>query len=187
MDVENDEILMEPPAAGTEVETLIGSLERQRRTFAWKCGGLDAAGLRATTAATTMTLGGLLKHLALVEADYFTFKLLGADPGPPLNTVDWESEPDWEWRTAGEDSPEQLYALWEKSVARARSNLARALADGDPGQRANFTWPDGRSPSIRRLLVDMIEEYARHTGHADLLREAVDGLVGEDPPPGWGA
>jgi hypothetical protein len=187
MDVENDEILKEPPAAGTEVETLIGSLERQRRTFAWKCSGLDTAGLRATTAATTMTLGGLIKHLALVEDDYFTFKLLGADPGPPLNTVDWGSEPDWEWRTAGEDSPEQLYAIWEQSVARARANLARALADGDPGQRANFTWPDGESPSIRRLLVDMIEEYARHTGHADLLREAVDGLVGEDPPQEWAA
>ncbi len=182
MDVENDEILREPPAAGTELETLIGSLERQRRTFAWKCSGLDAAGLRATTAATTMTLGGLLKHLALVEDDYFTFKLLGADPGPPLNTVDWESDPDWEWRTAGEDSPEQLYAVWEQAVARARANLARALTDGDPGQQANFTWPNGESPSIRRLLVDMIEEYARHTGHADLLREAVDGLVGEDPP-----
>lgn len=56
-------------------------------------------------------------------------------------------------------------------------------ADGDPGRTARFTWPDGRSPSVRRLLVDMIEEYARHTGHADLLREAVDGLVGEDAPP----
>ncbi|HEX2773968.1 MAG TPA: DinB family protein, partial [Micromonosporaceae bacterium] len=172
MNVDDDEILKGPPVAGTEVDTLIGSLERQRRTFAWKCGGLDSAGLRATTAATTMTLGGLLKHLALVEADYFTWKLLGEDPGPPLNAVDWEAEPDWEWRTAAEDTPEQLYALWEESVARARTNLARALADGDLGRTAHVTWPDGRSPSVRRLLVDMIEEYARHTGHADLLREA---------------
>jgi uncharacterized damage-inducible protein DinB len=171
-----------PPASGTEIETLIGSLERQRRTFAWKCGDLDAAGLRATTAATTMTLGGLLKHLALVEADYFTWKLLGRDPGPPWNAVDWDAEPDWEWRTAGEDSPEQLYALWEDCVARARANLGEALADGDPGRPTQLTWPDGRTASIRRLLIDVIEEYARHTGHADLLREAVDGLVGEDPP-----
>ena len=171
-----------PPASGTEIETLIGSLERQRRTFSWKCADLDAAGLRATTAATTMTLGGLLKHLALVEADYFCVKLLGQDPGPPWNAVDWDAEPDWEWRTAAEDTPEELYALWEDNVARARANLTTALADGDPGRLTQLTWEDGQSPSIRRMLVDVIEEYARHTGHADLLRESVDGLVGEDPP-----
>jgi len=182
MSLNNKPVLPGPPAAGTEVDTLIGSMERQRRTFAWKCGDLDAVGLRATTAATTMTLGGLLKHLALVEADYFTLKLLGQDPGPPWNTVDWEADPDWEWRTAAEDAPEQLYALWEDSVARSRANLTMALAEGDPGRLTQFTWPDGQSPSIRRLLVDMIEEYARHTGHADLLRESIDGLVGEDPP-----
>ena len=181
MDID-EPVLTEPPVDGSEAETLIGSLERQRRTFAWKCGGLDADGLRATTAASAMTLGGLLKHMALVEDDYFTWKLLGEDPGPPLNSVDWDADPDWEWRTAAEDTPEELYAGWEKAVRRARANLARALADGDAGRPTQFTWPDGRTPSIRRLLVDMIEEYARHTGHADLLREAIDGLVGEDPP-----
>jgi len=130
-----------------------------------------------------MTLGGLLKHLALVEADYFTFKLLGRDPGPPWNTVDWDADPGWEWRTAAADTPEQLYALWADSVASARANLTAALADGDPNRLSQFTWSDGQSPSIRRLLVDMIEEYARHTGHADLLRESIDGLAREDPPP----
>jgi uncharacterized damage-inducible protein DinB len=179
----DEEILHEPPAAGTEVDTLIGSLERQRRTFAWKAGGLDPAGLRATVAASTMTLGGLLKHLALVEDDYFSVRLLGREPSPPWRTVDWDAEPDWEWRSAAADTPEHLYALWEESAARSRANLAVALAGGDPGAVARHTWPDGRTPSIRRLLVDMIEEYARHTGHADLLRESIDGLVGEDPPP----
>jgi uncharacterized damage-inducible protein DinB len=183
---ENQEwALLWPPVAGTEVETLIGSLERQRRTFAWKCADLHPPRLRATTAATTMTLGGLLKHLALVEADYFTLKLLGQDPGPPWNTVDWDANPNWEWRTAAQDTPEQLYALWNKSVAQARANLTLALADGGLGKLAQVAWPDGRSPSIRRLLIDVIEEYARHTGHADLLREAVDGRVGEDPPEDW--
>lgn len=177
-----ERVLKAPPAAGSEVDTLIGSLERQRRTFAWKCGDLDAAGLSATTAATTMTLGGLLKHLALVEADYFSMKLLGNDPGPPWNTVDWDADPDWEWRTASEETPEHLYALWDDSVTRARANITAALAESDPGQLTALTWPDGQTPSIRRLLIDVIEEYARHTGHADLLREAVDGRVGEDPP-----
>src|SRR3954468_24695237 len=156
--------LTEPPVAGNEIETLIGSLERQRRTFAWKTGGLDAAGLRATTAASTMTLGGLVKHLTLVEADYFTWKLLGRDPGAPWNTIDWDADPDWEWRTGAEDSPEQLYALWHGAVARSRASVAEALANGGVDQLSRFTWPDGRSPSLRRMLIDLIEEYARHVG-----------------------
>jgi hypothetical protein len=69
----------EPPAAGDEIATLLGSLERQRATFAWKCGGLDAAGLAARLAPSTITLGGLLKHLALVEDFYFSVRLLGRD------------------------------------------------------------------------------------------------------------
>jgi uncharacterized damage-inducible protein DinB len=179
----NDEApLSGPPVSGSEVDTLIGSLERQRRTFLWKCSGLDAAGLRATTAASSMTLGGLVKHLTLVEADYFTWKLLGRDPGAPWNAIDWDADPNWEWRTGAEDAPDELYRAYTETVARSRANLAEALADGDPGRPIEFTWPDGRTPSIRRLLVDMIEEYARHTGHADVLREAVDGRVGEDPP-----
>ena len=155
----NEPILTEPPVAGSEIDTLTGSLERQRRTFAWKCGGLDAAGLRATVGVSSVTLGGLLKHLALVEDDYFTRRL------------------------AGQDSPEQLMALWQDAVARSRAALARALASGGPDQLSRFVWPDGRSPSLRRILIDLIEEYARHTGQADLIRESVDGLVGEDPPP----
>lgn len=70
----------EPPAAGDEVATLLGSLERQRATFAWKCGGLDEPGLRATVGASSMTLGGLLKHVAFVEDYTFSTKLLGRPP-----------------------------------------------------------------------------------------------------------
>jgi uncharacterized protein DUF664 len=175
---------LEPPMAGDEAATLLGSLERQRATFAWKCGGLDAAGLQATVGASSMTLGGLLKHPALVEDDYFSRKLLGRDLGSPWNAVDWEADPDWEWRTAAEDSPAQLYALWEEAVARSRAAVSDALSGGGLEQTARFVWPDGRSPSIRRIVVDLIEEYARHVGHADLIRESVDGLIGEDPPGG---
>src|ERR1700733_4375013 len=110
-DDSSEGILREPPVAGTEAETLIGSLERQRRTFAWKCGGLDAAGLRATVGVSSVTLGGLLKHLALVEDDYFTRRLAGQELGAPWDTVDWDADPDWEWQSAGQDSPEQLMAL----------------------------------------------------------------------------
>jgi Protein of unknown function (DUF664) len=172
----------EPPVAGDETATLLGSLERQRATLAWKCGGLDAAGLGATLAPSSITLGGLLKHLALVEDDYFSGRLLGRGPAPPWDAVDWDADPDWDWHSAAEDSPEQLFALWRDTVSRSRSLVAEALADGGLEQLARGIWPDGRAPSLRRILIDLIEEYARHVGHADLIRESVDGLVGEDPP-----
>jgi uncharacterized damage-inducible protein DinB len=169
----------EPPLAADETATLLGFLEYQRATLAWKCAGLDAAGLRATVGASSMTLGGLLKHLAYVEGDWFSRWLHGRDRPAPWDTVDWKADPDWEWHSATEDSPEQLFALWQDAVASSRSLLADALADGGLERRARRTWPDGRAPSLRWILVHMIEEYARHNGHADLLRESVDGLAGE--------
>jgi uncharacterized damage-inducible protein DinB len=177
-----EQIPAEPPVAGDETATLLGSLERQRATLAWKCGGLDAAGLRATVAVSSMTLGGLLKHLANVEDEYFSVRLRGQEPGPPWDAVDWDADPEWDWRSAAEDTPEQLSTLWQDAVARSRAAVAQALAEGGLGQLARFTWPDGRSPSLRRILIDLIEEYARHVGHADLIRESVDGLTGEEPP-----
>jgi hypothetical protein len=178
----DEQIHPEPPIAGDETATLLGSLERQRATLAWKCGGLDAAGMRATVGASSVTLGGLLKHLALVEDDYFSGRLHGRDLGAPWSEGDWDADPDWEWSSAAEDTPEQLMTLWQDSVIRSRSLVAEALADGGLDQLARRTWPDGRAPSLRRILIDLIEEYARHVGHADLIRESVDGLVGEDPP-----
>ena len=86
---------------------------------------------------------------------------------------------DWEWHSAGDDTPEQLLALWNDSVVRSRELVAQALANGGMDQLAQRTWPDGRAPSLRWIVCHMIEEYARHNGHADLLRESVDGETGE--------
>jgi uncharacterized damage-inducible protein DinB len=169
----------EPPPGAFAAATLLGFLEYQRATFAWKCSGLDAAGLQARVGASSMTLGGMMKHLALVEEGWFERALLGREHGAPWDTVDWDADPDWEWRTAAEDTPEQLRALWEDSVARARSATEEALADGGMSRLAQRTWPDGRSPSLRWIVCHMIEEYARHNGHADLIRESVDGATGE--------
>jgi hypothetical protein len=172
-----------PPAAGTEVETLLGTLERLRGYVAWKCGGLDSAGLGARLAPSTMTLGGLLKHLAVVEDDMFSMKLRGHTPYSAFELVDWDADPDWEWRTAADDSPRQLTELWQVTVERSRRFVAEALESDPAGLDlpSRHVWPDGRSHSLRRLVVDMIEEYARHVGHIDLIRESIDGLVGEDP------
>ena len=77
-------------------------------------------------------------------------------------------------------------ALWREAVGRARSAFDEALADGGMDHLATgISDSRGEAPNLRRILVDLIEEYARHVGHADLIRESVDGLVGEDPPPDW--
>jgi uncharacterized damage-inducible protein DinB len=169
----------EPPAAADETATLLGFLDFQRATLAWKTAGLDAAALDVRVAASSMTLGGLLKHMALVEDSWFSRKLHGNDRRPPFDTVDWDADPDWEWHSAAADTPEQLRALWEGAVARSRRLTADVLADGGLDQLAAVGWEDGTAPSLRWIVVHMIEEYARHNGHADLLREAIDGETGE--------
>jgi uncharacterized damage-inducible protein DinB len=169
----------EPPIAADELGTLVGFLDFQRATFAWKCKGVDAAGLQSTVGISPMTLGGMLKHLAYVEQDWFGRWLRGLDRQPPWDTVDWKADPDWDWHSAADDTPAELTTQWQEAVAQARTLLADALADGGLEQPARRTWPDGRSPSLRWILVHMIEEYARHNGHADLIRESVDGRTGE--------
>lgn len=168
------------PAAPDEVEALLCALNRNRRTFAWKTGGLDRQAMRRTLGPSTVTLGGLVKHLALVEDHYFTHQLLGRVY--PAVWAPMAEDDDWEWNSAADDSPEELRALWLKAVARSEAAVEAARTDGGL-DRLVVVHPDGTEAfNLRRVLVDMIEEYARHTGHADLIRESIDGLVGEDAP-----
>ena len=171
----------EPPLAADETGTLLGFLEYQRATLAWKCAGLDTAGLSATVGASSMTLGGLLKHMALNE-DWKTVQITGQRMVEPWTTVDWDAEPEWPWHSAADDPPEELYRLWREAAERSRKAVAALLADGGLDQPAKLPVESGETPNVRRFLVDLHDEYARHVGHADLFREAVDGLVGEDPP-----
>ncbi len=173
----------EPPLAGTEMEHLVGALDRLRATFRWKVDGLDAAGLNAWIGASSLTLGGLIKHLALVEDHASTVRLSGAPIGDMWAQV--QDADGWEFSSAVHDEPAELYGLWDGAVERSRTRFNLALRDGGPDQLVDMRWPDGRQASLRRLLFDLVEEYGRHTGHADLLREAIDGRTGEDPPPGW--
>ena len=175
----------EPPLAGNETEHLLGALHRLRTTFRWKAGHLDSAGLQTRIGASSLTLGALLKHLALVEDYQSTTKLSGDSPGEPWESTYRGDVEDWPFVTAAEHTPEELYALYDDAVDRATARYDKALANGGLDQLVDFAGPDGQRFSLRRLLFDLVEEYGRHTGHADLLREAVDGLVGEDPPPGW--
>jgi hypothetical protein len=177
-----DTSLAEPSRTPDEVEMLLFALDRSRAQFAWKVGGLDAAALARAHPPSTMTLGGLVKHLAGVEERSMALAVTGKRPAPPWDALDPGEDPDFEWRTACEDSPEELYAMWRAAVERSRAATAAMLADGGLDRPVAIALVDGTPPNVRRMLVDLHDEYARHVGHADLLREAVDGLVGEDPP-----
>jgi uncharacterized damage-inducible protein DinB len=168
-----------PPEAGDEVATLVGFLEFQRSTLAWKCAGLDASGLGTRVAKSEMTLGGILKHMAYVEELWFGRCLDGRPKASPWNAVDWDADPDWEWHSAAEDSPAALREIWQQAVETSRGILDHALAAGGLDQLGSKLWEGEDPPSLRWILVHMIEEYARHNGHADLIREAVDGETGE--------
>lgn len=170
----------EPPLAGGEAATLVGFLEYQRATLAWKVDGLDGPALAATTAASTLTLGGLVKHLTWVEDHWFSRRLLGREPAPLFRDVDFRADPDWEFRTAADHRPDELLGLWHEAVERSRRDVQAVLAtEAGLDARAVALPRDPRRPSLRWILVHMVEEYARHNGHADLLREAVDGATGE--------
>jgi hypothetical protein len=134
--------------------------------------------MQRTLGPSTLTLAGLVKHMALVEDHHFTLQF-GATMPEPWASVDWDAEPEYPWASASGDSPDELRALWEASVVRSREVVGRADLD----QLAKYCeWDE--HPNLRRVVVDMVEEYARHTGHADLIRESIDGLVGEDAPRG---
>lgn len=181
----DDTTLHEPSMTAGEAELLLFALDRSRAQFAWKCGGLDAAALNRSFPPSAMTIGGLLKHVALVEERY-TIDFTGEAPGPPLDALEARTDPQWVWRSAADDTPEELYRLWRTAAEHSRTAMVKALAaDGGLDQPARYTATEaGESPNLRRIVVDLHDEYARHVGHADLMREAVDGLVGEDPPQG---
>lgn len=175
----------EPPFAGTDLEHLVGALDRMRTTFRWKADGLDASGLQRRVGESTLTIGGLLKHLAANEDFTSLVRLRGAPLDPVWDDNGWDSDDDWEFSSAAEDSPDRLYDLYDGAVVRSRRRFAEAVEEGGLDAAVHATGPDGGPVSLRRVLFDLLEEYGRHTGHVDLLREAVDGRTGEDPPDGW--
>jgi hypothetical protein len=175
----------EPPFAGSETEHLLAAWDRLRVTFRWKADGLDAAGLAATLGPSRLTLGGLLKHLAAQEDHNATVKLTGEPLDAVWDDNGWDEDDDWEFTSAADDSPEELYALYDAAVLRARDRWNAVIEQRGLDGEAAASFGPGRPASVRRLLCDMLEEYGRHTGQADLLREAVDGRTGEDPPSDW--
>ena len=172
----------DPPLAGTETETLLGFLDFLRDTLRRKTDGLDPAQLDQRLEPSTMTLGGMLSHLAWVEDWWFGQVFSGHPPAEPWAAADWKADADWEWHIAAGKSLEQLRALFDETVAASDRILAEALASAD-GLDSMADRPSRRDPqrriSLRWIVVHMVEEYARHVGHADLIRESIDGQVGQ--------
>ena len=169
------------PIAGVDIASVLESLERQREILAWKTWGLDDAVSRVTVGKSTITLGGLLKHLARVEDYWFSNRLRGNEMALRWARRGLETDPDWDWHPAADESHEQLHVQWREAVAHSRAHVADALAEGGLDVPALRPWTDGEGPTLRWIMMHMIEEYARHNGHADLIRESVHWLVGENP------
>ncbi|MCU1693449.1 MAG: mini-circle protein [Frankiales bacterium] len=171
----------ETPLEAGEVQSLLGFLDFQRATFAWKCRGVPDAQLRAPLPPSALTLGGLLHHLAHIEDLWFT-ECVGEQPlpAPWSDVADPEERWQWVWSSAAERTGEELRALWEARVQASRDVVAARLALGPAALDATHpAWGGAGRASLRWVLLHVVEEYARHNGHADLLREAVDGEVGE--------
>jgi uncharacterized damage-inducible protein DinB len=164
-----------PPYVADERTMLVAFLDDQRATILRQTDGLDAEQLAQALPPSTMTLGGMLKHLAYVEDWWFGVTLAGEPPSPPFDEVDWRADADWDWHSAADDDPGELRRLLRDAVSRSQRILDGAGSlDAEAARRHKRT---GGPISARWIVVHMIEEYARHAGHADLLREAVDGAT----------
>ena len=174
----------EPPLSGSEVEHLLGALHRQRATFRYKCDGLTDEQLRYRLASSSLTLGGLLAHLALVEEYAVGVKIRGRELSPAW--VERLGDHDGgEFLWANDQTSTTLYALYDDTVRRVRTDIGDVVKNQGLDAPSAVSWSDGTRASVRRILMDLLEEYGRHTGHADLIRESLDGRVGEDPDPDW--
>jgi dienelactone hydrolase/uncharacterized damage-inducible protein DinB len=166
-----------PPDPGGRERDLLGQyLDFQRETVLAKTGGLDREQMARRLPSSALTLAGLLFHLALVEEVWMEVRFLGLAEREPWAGVDWDADPDWEFRTATEMEPEQLRQRYRDACDRSRQVASQATG---LDQLSVKPLRDGRQFTLGWLLLHLIEETARHAGHADLLREAIDGSVGE--------
>ena len=155
-------------------------LDYHRNTLRWKTEGLTQAQQATRLEPSTLTLGGLLKHMALVEDNWFSVVLLGNEDAEPWQGLDWDADPNWEFRTAADDSPDELRRLLDQAIEASDANIRQVLdADGLDGLSVRESRHTEGRFSLRWILLHMIEEYARHNGHADLIRESIDGSTGE--------
>ncbi|KOT37081.1 Mini-circle protein [Streptomyces caelestis] len=164
----------EPANDADERTMLEGWLDYHRDTLAQKCEGLTDEQLRtASVPPSDLSLMGLVRHMSEVERSWFRRVLADEDAGPLYYG---EADPDGEFHPTEADTWKEAYGAWQAEIAAARSNAAGFALDDPSRGRQRF----GADPySLRWIYTHMIEEYARHNGHADLIRERIDGATGE--------
>ena len=165
------ETRIEPPYRGNEKETLIGFLQFLRQTIVQKCTGLDDLQMRSTPTISDMSLLGMVKHLTIVERYWFQGVFLDADVDSPWS----EEDPNGDWRTNEEDTATAALADY---IAECELS-DKIVREHELERLAAWATSTEEVRSLRWILVHMIEETARHCGHADILREAIDGETGE--------
>lgn len=167
----------DPGLASNEKTMMLEFLDDHRATFVQKVTGMTSAELNRTAVPTSaLTLGGLLKHLAHVEDSWLTQRFTGRPIPEPWASAPFGEDEDWDFHSATDDSPEDLLARYATACDRSREVIGRASFDDesvefDRGATERYT--------LRWIVLHLIEETARHNGHADLLREAIDGATGE--------
>ena len=160
------------PLAADERTTLTAFLAHYRRQFLDRCRRVRDDDLRRPLTGSGLTLARLLTHLAYVERVWFTVRLDGAQLPPPFAGLDWRRDVDAEMTVSDGWAGEDLIALLEQTI---EDSDRRLRASGSLDRPTEGVDGNGDHWSLRWILVHLIEEYARHCGHADLLREAVDG------------
>ena len=164
----------EPDSGGSEVELIGQYLDVQREALLAKTKGLDREQMMQLHLPSTLTLGGLLYHLSLAEEDWMEIHFLGQPDRDPFVHADWDADPNWQFRVPTEMEPEQLRQRYLDACDRSRAVVRKASSL----EQLSVKRVRGEHFSLRWVLLHLIEETARHAGHADLLREAIDGSVG---------
>ena len=168
--------LTDPSNAPNERSGLEEFVEYFRQVIRRKVDGLTPEQLDHTVASSSLTIGGILRHLTLVEESWFVEVLQGRELVEPWSGVDWASDRDWDFESASGMTADELLADHEHACEKSREILAE-VADLDTlTERGNR---DGEKFNVRWILIHLIEEYARHAGHADILREDIDGEIGD--------
>ena len=167
---------IDPDPGGSELHMLGQYLDFERESVLLKTDALTGEQLVQKLLPSDLTLGGLLFHLALVEESWMEVRFLGHPERDPWIAVDWDTDPDWEFRTAADLQPEELRQRYREACDRSRQVISEATS---LDQQLVQPLRDGTHFSLGWVLLHLIEETARHAGHADFLREAIDGAVGE--------
>ncbi len=168
----------DPDLRADERTSLAQFLDFHRATLISRIEGLTIEQLTITRPPSELTLAGLIKHLALVEDSWFVEKMAGRPLPEPWLRAPFDDDADWDFHSAVDDSPDELLALYRAACDRSRAVVAEYDDLAALSVAVSRVEGEGRF-SLRWILLHMIEETARHNGHADVLRESIDGLTGE--------